>query len=97
MTKTAAHKSTPLGPLGEDKSETEQLSPSSEFLVAALSMSWQLAVVVLVPVVGGFKLDQHLSSAPLWTIVGFVLAMAGMGAVVWRQLQQLNNVHEGRK
>ena len=50
-------------------------------------MSWQLAIVVLVPIIGGFELDQKLNTLPALTIVGFVVAMVGMGAVVWRQLQ----------
>lgn len=58
-----------------------------EFFVAAMNMSWQLAVVVLVPVIGGFELDQKLDTLPALTIAGFFIAMAGMGLVVWRQLQ----------
>lgn len=55
--------------------------------MAALNMSWQLAIVVLVPILGGFALDEHFNDLPLWTGVGFVLAMIGMALVVWRQLQ----------
>lgn len=50
-------------------------------------MSWQLAVVVLVPIIGGFELDQKLDTLPALTIAGFFIAMAGMGLVIWRQLQ----------
>lgn len=58
-----------------------------EFFGAAMNMSWQLAIVVLVPIIGGFELDKKLDTLPALTIVGFFLAMAGMAAVVWRQLQ----------
>lgn len=58
-----------------------------EFFVAAMNMSWQLAVVVLVPVIGGFQLDQKFDTLPALTIAGFFVAMGGMGLVVWRQLQ----------
>lgn len=58
-----------------------------EFFAAALNMSWQLAVVVLVPVIGGFELDQRLDTLPALTIAGFFIAMAGMGLVVWRQMR----------
>ena len=58
-----------------------------EFLGAVMNMSWQLAVVVLVPIVGGFELDKKLDTLPALTIAGFFIAMAGMGLVVWRQLQ----------
>lgn len=52
-----------------------------------MNMSWQLAIVVLVPIIGGFKLDTTFGSTPALTIVGFFIAMGGMGLVVWRQLQ----------
>lgn len=62
-------------------------NPRTEFLAAALSMSWQLAAVVLVPIIGGFEIDKKLNTLPLLTIVGFFMAMIGMALVVWRQLQ----------
>lgn len=58
-----------------------------DFFVAAANMSWQLAVVVLVPIIGGFELDQRFDTLPALTIAGFLVAMAGMGLVVWHQLQ----------
>lgn len=61
--------------------------PKEEFIVAALNMSWQLAIVVLVPIIGGFELDQKLDTLPALTIAGFFVAMAGMALIVWRQLQ----------
>lgn len=56
-------------------------------MMAALNMSWQLAIVVLVPLLVGVKLDKHFHSLPLWTGLGFLVAMAGMALVVWRQLK----------
>ena len=50
-------------------------------------MSWQLAIVVLVPIIAGFELDKRLDLLPALTIVGFIIAMAGMALVVWRQMQ----------
>lgn len=75
----------------------------NQFYAAALSMSWQLALVVLVPLLGGFKLDQHLHSLPLWTGLGFAVAMVGMVLVVRRQLQLFDptvtkaNIENARK
>src|SRR4051812_39730006 len=53
------------------------------FVSAALSMSWQLAVVVLVPVLVGHWLDDKFTSAPGFTIAGFVLALV-LSALVLR-------------
>ncbi len=55
----------------------EDTSPQWSFLSSALSMSWQLATIVLLPVLGGFALDGQLDSSPLWTVVGFVIALGG--------------------
>ncbi len=61
--------------------------PRTEFISATLTMSWQLAIVVLVPIIGGYELDKKLHMTPILTIVGFILAMIGMGLVVWYQFQ----------
>ena len=64
-------------------------NPRTEFISATLTMSWQLAIVVLVPIIGGFELDKKLHMTPLLTIVGFIIAMIGMALVVWFQFQQV--------
>jgi F0F1-type ATP synthase assembly protein I len=83
-TKTPSPKSKPPQ---TDFSLGKTKGPRAEFMAAALTMSWQLAIVVLVPIVGGFELDKKLKSAPVLTIVGFFLALAGMSLVVRRQLE----------
>lgn len=60
------------------------------FLNMALNMSWQLAVIVIVPIVGGYELDQHLKIAPWLTIVGFLLAAGGFVAVLFRVVAVAN-------
>ena len=55
-----------------------------------MGMSWQLAVVVLVPIVGGYELDKAFATSPLLVIVGFIIAMAGVGLVVKRQLDMFS-------
>lgn len=78
----------PLPAKGADKG-FGAAAAQSEFMLAVGSMSWQLAVVVLVPVVGGFKLDEYLHTLPLLTITGFVIAMVGMFMVLKRTLDEL--------
>ncbi len=64
--------------LGSEKGSSDAKSNGAVFLIAALDMSWRVAIAVLVPIIGGFELDQHLNTAPALTIVGFLLAMAGL-------------------
>ena len=78
--------------VGEKTDPLTSAEIKSTFLAAALSMGWQLAVVVVVPIVGGYYLDQHLHRAATWEIVGFVVALLGFIAVVRRQLLDFNEM-----
>jgi F0F1-type ATP synthase assembly protein I len=71
------------------------------FLSMALNMTWQLALVVLIPIVGGFKLDQHFNSSPAFTLIGVVVTILGV-VVVLRQVvaaanQRTNNTEVNKK
>jgi F0F1-type ATP synthase assembly protein I len=91
MTKTTAPSTTPSPTPGDNQSSKGgSTNPRAEFIVAALNMSWQLAIVVLVPIIAGYELDKKLGTVPSLTVLGFLLAMAGMALVVWRQMQLLN-------
>jgi hypothetical protein len=75
-------------------SSTPQKASNSrqQFLVAALNMSWQLAVVVLVPLIGGVELGKKLGSPTAWTFVGLGVAFVGAGLVMWRAMQAANKL-----
>jgi len=86
MTKTQASVHTPHATSDYDA------NPSGIVVGLTLSMGWQLALTVLIPVVGGHLLDDHLhpKGTPIYTLIGLLLAIAGMIVVVRRTLQQLN-------
>lgn len=67
-------------------------SHSAVFISMALDMSWRLAIVILVPVIGGFKLDEVFDSTPVLTITGFLLAMGGMALVFWQTLKKASEM-----
>jgi F0F1-type ATP synthase assembly protein I len=66
---------------------TSKNSARQLFMSAALGMSWQLAIAVLVPVIGGYELDKALKTLPLFTLVGLILAMGLSSWVVLRALK----------
>lgn len=76
--------------MAKSSSQVGKTNHSSVFIGMALDMSWRLALAVLVPIIGGFELDQHFDSEPWLTIVGFLLAAAGM-ALVMRQIVRAAN------
>ena len=95
MKQTKAPKKTPSPKAGDSNPHTgvgQTGNQTTIFVSMALDMSWRLAIVVLIPIIGGFELDQHFSVAPLWTITGFLLAMVGMAAVMWQTLQAANKL-----
>ncbi|HEX7633066.1 MAG TPA: AtpZ/AtpI family protein [Candidatus Saccharimonadales bacterium] len=92
MKQTKAPRTTPSPDLGGNSK-----SPNAVFVSMALDMSWKLAIVVLVPIIGGFKLDDALDTTPLLTITGFILAMGGMALVMWQTMQIANTMPVAKK
>lgn len=89
MTKTSAKAATTDRPEGGGKTPP---APANVTLGLAITMAWQLVVVVLVPVLAGHVLDKHFGTDGLWTIIGVVVAMAGMVTVVWQTVKAFNVV-----
>ncbi len=106
MTKTPASATTlrtpSKGPAAPHAASEYDANPSGIVVGLTVSMSWQLALVVLLPIVGGHVLDSHFhpKSLPYFTLSGLVLAIIGMIAVVRQTLKELNkymNKAEGDK
>ena len=66
-------------------------SPNTTAAIA-LSMSWQLLVVLVLPLVGGHLLDARYHTSPLWVSVGMVVAAAGTIAVITRTVRELGGL-----
>ena len=90
-----------MKPLSETAGGNNKVSPITKtqarqlFLSAALSMSWQMAIAVLVPIVGGYELDKSLKTTPAFTILGLVIAMILCALVVSRALKAVTFPKEG--
>lgn len=95
MTKTSASANT--SPKGSTASHAHAAgdyasNPSGIVVGLTVSMSWQLALVVLLPLVGGHFIDDRLrpNGTPIFTLTGLLLAIAGMVMVVRRTVKELN-------
>lgn len=62
------------------------------FVSMALTMSWQLALAVLVPIIGGVQLDKALETSNTFTFVGLAIALLGSIVVMWRTMQIANKL-----
>lgn len=78
MKTTAAPTTPPITNSAEEGSASARMS----FIVLALNMSWQLLVVVLLPVLGGVWLDKHHGHGTTWTIGGLAVALVLSVAVI---------------
>lgn len=62
------------------------------FVSMALTMTWQLALVVLVPVLIGVRLDKSFGTSPLYLLIGLAVALLGSVAVMWRTMQSASRL-----
>lgn len=87
---TVQRKST--APVAQDDIERSLagLTASNQFLNATISMGWQLAGMVLIPVIIGVKLDDHFKTSPSYTLAALVIAIGGGVYVVSNSIKQVN-------
>jgi len=55
-------------------------------------MSWQLAIVILIPVFVGVQLDKKFGTHYALTFVGLGIALVASGVVMWRAMQAANSI-----
>ena len=93
MNKTAAPKTTSTTKTSDNQSVNSALIARSNFIAATVSMSWQLAIVFLIPVIGGYELDKVTKTSPIFFLIGFVLAMTLSVLVVRRFYVEFNKIN----
>jgi F0F1-type ATP synthase assembly protein I len=81
---------TPTLPSGGTNAPSKSSAQTSA--AVALGMSWQLLVVIVLPLIAGRYADTQFHASPLWTIVGLVIGLAGTIVVVRQAMTQLNEI-----
>lgn len=87
MSKAGATNRTTTTEKSAQQFDMDVFAAKSKFFSATLEMGWQLALIVLIPLIAGIKLDQHFKSSPSYTLAGFMLAIAGGAMVVWKTVK----------
>ena len=95
MSRALTPKKTPVAIDGENKISAP--SDLQNFWAAVLSMSWQLAIAVLVPIIGGYEIDKALGSTPAFTVLGLIVTMALCTLVMSRVLKPFMPGNNGGK
>ena len=92
MTKAAAQKKTTTAGLDAQHvlQNAAALQATSQFWVSTFGMGWRMAITVLIPLVGGVKIDERFNTSPSYTLAGFFIAVAGASVVVWNTVKEVN-------
>ena len=61
------------------------------FMNTLLTMGWQLAIVVLLFLFGGYRLDSHYHSQPKYMLLGLLLAVLCSGYIVRKAVTDLDS------
>ncbi len=61
-----------------------------QFLAATSNMGWRLALTVIIPIVGGVKIDEHFKTTPSFTLVGLMVAAVAGCTAVWATVKEVN-------
>ncbi len=64
----------------------------TQFVGATINLSWRLALTVLIPVVGGIKLDDKFDTAPSFALTGLMLASVGACVAIWSTVKEVNQL-----
>ena len=60
------------------------LGKTSAFVVLFSEIGFVLLIAVLAGVLGGYWLDQHLGTVPIFVLVGFAIGTVGGAVACWQ-------------
>lgn len=86
----AAAKTTKVASLDRIEQDLATMAAKRQFLAASANMGWRLALTVVIPIVGGVKLDDHFKTAPSFTLLGLMLAAVAGCMAVWATIKEIN-------
>lgn len=92
MGKAAATRKTTTPAADDLQQAMKTLQAKQQFIGATMNLSWRLALTVLIPLVGGIKLDQHFNTSPSYTLAGLFLAIFGACMTVWGTVKEVNQL-----
>ncbi len=70
--------------------ELASMTAKQQFVTASMSMGWQLAGTVIIPIIIGLKLDDYFDTSPSFTLAALVIATCGSISVVSSTIKRVN-------
>ena len=95
MGKAAAkRKTTTTSALNDVERSAAVFTAQQQFVASTISMGWQMALMVIIPVFIGVKLDSHFKTQPSYTLAALFLAVGG---AIWIASKTISNVKQDQK
>ncbi len=86
----ATNTTTTIDPVEAKLERASMFAAKQQFMASTFNMGWRLAITVVIPIVGGVKIDDHFKTAPSFTLVGLMSAVLAGSAAVWTTIKQVN-------
>lgn len=72
------------------------VSAKQQFITAAFDMGWRLALMVIIPIFIGVKLDDRYDTSPSWTLAALFVAVFGAGLIVYKTVSDVNRAQKAK-
>jgi hypothetical protein len=60
-------------------------------LVSSISsMGWRMAIMIIIPIIIGLKLDERFETKPSYVLTGFFLAIGGCAYIIYSEYKEIN-------
>ena len=66
------------------------LDVRSRLITSTVSMGWRMAIMIIIPIIIGLKLDERFDSKPSYVLTGFFLAIAGCAYIISSEYKAIN-------
>ena len=70
------------------------LEVRSRLITTTVNMGWRMAIMIVIPIIIGLKLDEHYDSKPSYVLTGFFLAIAGCAYIIYNEYKAINDEAE---
>ena len=54
----------------------------SRLITTTVNMGWRMAIMIVIPIIIGLKLDERFDSKPSYVLTGFFLAIGGCAYII---------------
>lgn len=95
MNKAAAPRKTTTKAGDDIERWTKAASAKQQFATSTLDMGWQMALMVILPVLLGVWLDSKFDTSPSLTLVALFIAISGSAWVIYKTVSEVNKKYKG--